>query len=98
MLLNLFLAILLDAFSEEDEEEREEEEGGGEKNKIEDLEGEELIEIIHTHVDYAGGKKKKKNAFVASGNNKANKDAVLLEESVDLENSIDEEKEKEKKK
>ena len=64
MLLNLFLAILLDAFSEEDEEEREEEEG--KKNQILDkeLEGEPLIENLNTFIDYAGGGKKKKNAFV----------------------------------
>ena len=64
MLLNLFLAILLDAFSEEDEEEREEELWNNDKLNELGLEGEHLIENLNTYILYAGGGKKKKNAFV----------------------------------
>jgi len=46
MLLNLFLAILLDAFSEEDEEEKEQEEGK-KQSKFDELEGQALIEEIN---------------------------------------------------
>jgi hypothetical protein len=90
MLLNLFLAILLDAFSEEDEEEREGEEP--KKNKMEELEGRTLIEEINKYLEYAGKSKKKKNAFVAKkGGSKALRDKVILDESFDFDN-IDEDK------